>query len=258
MTPARNAVILLRPMKIELQGVSKNYGRSVALDDVTLEIAPGQLVALLGPNGAGKTTMLRCLAGIVAPNKGRLRYDGQPFTRDRLDMRRRFSFLPDFPVVFEEWPVLRHIGMMLRLYESDGPGIEEKVIEVLAELEMLPLAEKPFNALSRGQRYKGALAALMAADPEIWLLDEPFASGMDPHGITAFKRRARDAVSRGRTVIYSTQILDAAEHFSDRVCIIYRGCIAAFDSVANLRDQSLPTGSVLENMFDILRDQTTT
>lgn len=241
-------------MKIKLEGVTKQYRGLKALNEVSLEMEPGQLVALLGPNGAGKTTMLRCLAGIIAPNNGRVLYDDQPFTRDRLDLRRRFAFLPDFPFVFEQWSVIRHIGMVLRLYQADSPDVEEKVIQLLDEFEMLPLAEQPFQSLSRGQRYKGALAALIAADPEVWMIDEPFASGMDPHGISAFKRCARDAVARGRTVIYSTQILDAAERFSDRVCIIYRGSVLAFDSVANLRDQSLPQEAVLEGIFNLLRE----
>jgi ABC-type multidrug transport system ATPase subunit len=244
-------------MKIKLEGITKQYRGLKALNDVSLEIEPGQLVALLGPNGAGKTTMLRCLAGIIGPGKGRVLYDDQPFTRDRLDMRRRLGFLPDFPLVFEQWSIIRHIGMVLRLYQADAPGIEERVIELLGEFELLPLAEQPFQSLSRGQRYKGGLAALIAADPEVWMVDEPFASGMDPHGITAFKRCARDAVGRGRTIIYSTQILDAAERFSDRVCIIYRGSVMAFDSVANLRDQSLPQEAVLEGIFELLREDRT-
>jgi ABC-2 type transport system ATP-binding protein len=245
-------------MKIELKDVSKKYQALTALDKVSFAIEPGQIVALLGPNGAGKTTMLRCLAGIAAPSTGRVLYDGELFTRDRLDMRRRFSFLPDFPFVFENWTLIQHIGMVLRLHQADGPGIEEKVIELLVELDLLALADRPFQTLSRGQRYKGALAAMMAVDPEVWLLDEPFASGMDPHGISTFKRRSREAAARGRTVIYSTQILDAAERFSDRVCIIYRGTVAAFDSVANLRDASLPHEDVLESIFDLLREEENT
>lgn len=242
-------------MKIQLQEVVKQYRSLNALNKVSLEIEPGQLVALLGPNGAGKTTLLRCLAGIIAPGKGRVLYDGEVFHRDRLDLRRRLCFLPEMPLVFEQWSIIRHIGMVLRLYQADRPGIEEKVIELLSEFELLPIAEQPFQTLSRGQRYKGALAALIAADPEVWMVDEPFASGMDPHGISAFKRRSREAVGRGRTVIYSTQILDAAERFSDRVCIIYRGSVLAFDSVANLRDHSLPQEAVLEGIFDLLREE---
>jgi ABC-type multidrug transport system ATPase subunit len=241
-------------MKIELQGVTKKYGSFSALTDVSLEIAPGQLVALLGPNGAGKTTLLRCLAGIVAPTKGEILYDGQKFGRGRMDLREKLFFLPDFPLLFEKWSTLQHMGMVLRMYKADGPGIEEKVIELLNEFELLPLAENPFQMLSRGQRYKAALATLIAADPELWLVDEPFASGMDPHGISAFKRHSREAITRGRTVVYSTQILDAAERFSDRVGIIYRGSLVAFDSVANLEDKNLARGNVLEGIFDLLKE----
>ncbi len=242
-------------MRIELRDVTKKYGSLSALANVSMEIAPGQLVALLGPNGAGKTTLLRLLAGIVAPTRGEVLYDGERFNRGRMDFRERLHFLPDFPFVFERWTSLQHIGMMLRLYKADGPGIEEKVIELLSEFELLPLAERPLQVLSRGQRYKAALVAMIAADPELWLVDEPFASGMDPHGISAFKRRSREATARGRTVIYSTQILDAAERFSDRAGIIYRGELVAFDSVANMHDPSFTQGGVLEGMFELLRQK---
>ncbi len=241
-------------MKIELQKITKKYGSLAALAEVSLEIAPGQLVALLGPNGAGKTTLLRCLAGIIAPTRGQVLYDGEIFQRGRMDLRQRLCFLPDFPFVFEHWSILKHVGMMLRLYEADRPGIEEKVIELLSEFELLPLAERPLQVLSRGQRYKAAMVGLIAADPELWLVDEPFASGMDPHGISAFKRRAREAAARGHTIIYSTQILDAAERFSDRAGIIYRGNLVAFDSVENMKDPALPQGGVLEGMFELLRE----
>ena len=241
-------------MRIHLEGLTKNYGSLTALEAVTAQIDPGQVVALLGPNGAGKTTLLRCMAGVISPSAGRVVYDGLEFNRGMMDLRKRMFFLPDVPFVFEEWSILRHMGMALRLYETPLEGVEEKVIELLNEFELLPLAERPFRLLSRGQRYKAGLAALIAADPELWLVDEPFASGMDPHGITAFKKRAREATARGRTVIYSTQILDAAERFSDRVGIIYRGSMVAFDSVENMQDAALPQGGVLEGVFELLRE----
>ena len=244
-------------MRIELEKLTKKYGSFTALDKVSAKIEPGQTVALLGPNGAGKTTLLRCMAGIVAPSQGRVFYDDVEFNRGKMELREKLFFLPDFPFVFEQWSILQHIGMVLRLYKTPREGIEEKVIELLSEFELLPLAERPFRALSRGQRYKAGLAALIAADPELWLVDEPFASGMDPHGITAFKKCVRQAAARGRTVIYSTQILDAAERFSDRVGIIYRGSLVAFDSVANMQDAKLPQGGVLEGVFELLRENPT-
>jgi ABC-type multidrug transport system ATPase subunit len=222
---------------------------------VSLEIEPGQIVTLLGPNGAGKTTLLRCLAGIAAPDKGEILYDDQPFRRDRLDLRRRFCFLGDFPFLFWEHSIVRNIGIFLRLFEAERPGVEERVVEYLGELDLLPLARMPVRFLSRGQAYKTALAALLAVDPEVWLLDEPFASGMDPHGINALKRHAREAAARGRTVLYSTQILDIAERFSQRVCVIHRGEIRAFDTLDRLREQAGDKSRVLEELFQQLREE---
>jgi ABC-type multidrug transport system ATPase subunit len=242
-------------MKIETRGLVKSYGSVRALDRVSLEIEAGQILSLLGPNGAGKSTLLRCLAGLVGPDDGQVYFDDQLFRRDRLDIRRRFYFLPDFPIVFTGESVLRHVGIFVRFYEAEKDGIEDRVLQLLTDFDLLPLANAPMFSLSRGQLYKAALVALLAADPEVWLLDEPFASGMDPHGINAFKRHARDAVAHGRTIIYSTQLVDLAERFSDRVCVIHHGEVRAFDTLARLRDTSQDKDNVLEQIFQSLREE---
>jgi ABC-type multidrug transport system ATPase subunit len=109
------------------------------------------------------------------------------------------------------------------------------------------------NTLSRGQVYKAALVALIAANPEVWLLDEPFASGMDPHGINMLKKYAREAVTQGRSIIYSTQILEIVEKFSDKVCILHQGEVRAFDSVTLLEKAGQSGG--LEDIFRQLREE---
>src|SRR5258706_14677729 len=103
-------------MKIELRGVVKSYRSVRALDHVSLEIEPGQIVSLLGPNGAGKTTLIRCLAGIAAPDKGAVYLDEQEFHRDRMELRRRMHLLPDFPFHFWKQSVVRNIAIVLRLF----------------------------------------------------------------------------------------------------------------------------------------------
>jgi ABC-type multidrug transport system ATPase subunit len=157
------------------------------------------------------------------------------------------------PVVFYEMSVVRHIGMVLRVFEKEQAGIEEKVLQLLKEFDLFTVAENPLNTLSRGQVYKAALAALIAVNPQVWLLDEPFASGMDPHGINTLKRYTREAVARGSTVIYSTQILEVVERFSDRVCILHQGEVRAFNSVALL--ESAHQGGGLEDIFQQLREE---
>ena len=241
-------------MRIELRGVLKTYRGVRALDHASLNIEPGQIVSLLGPNGAGKTTLLRCLAGIAALDKGGVYLDEREFRRDQMDLRRRLHFLPDFPLHFWDQSVLRNIGIILRVFGADKEGAENRVLELLREFDLLPLALRPVNSLSRGQSYKAGLVAMLAADREVWLLDEPFASGMDPHGIDAFKRQARAAANRGRTILYSTQLLDVAERFSDRVCVIHKGGIHAFDTLERLREKASDKGNVLAEMFRQLRE----
>ncbi len=241
-------------MKIEIQGATKCFKKVVALDDVSLEIPPGRIVAVLGPNGAGKTTLLRALATIAALDKGQILCDGQRLTRDRLDLRRRLGFMPDFPCVYEEWSILRHAGMVLRLYEKTDPGVEERMLGLLRDFDLLPLARAPFNSLSRGQRYKGALVALLAAQPEVMLFDEPFASGMDPLGLSQFKRHALEAVSRGGTILYTTQLTELAEKFSDHVCVLHKGRLHAWGSMEELRAQTRSAHGPLEELFEQLRE----
>lgn len=244
-------------MRIEFRGLTKSYRSVRALDQVSLEIEPGQILSLLGPNGAGKTTLLRCLAGIAAPDRGSIYLDDHELRRDELDLRRQIHFLPDFPFHFYEQSILRNIAIVLRIFEADRDGAEERVLNLLRDFDLLPLALRPVNSLSRGQAYKAALVSLIAADRQVWLLDEPFASGMDPNGIDVFKRYAREAAARGRTILYSTQILDVAERFSDRACVIHQGAVHAYDTLAALRERASDKSNVLAEMFRQLRESTT-
>ena len=131
-------------------------------------------------------------------------------------------FLPDFPMAFARMNVLQHIAMCVRLYERPEPDTE-RVAAILDHLGILVYAGMPLGSMSRGQLYKAGLAALLVVDPELWILDEPFASGMDPMGIAYFKQQAKSATQQGRTVIYTTQILEIAEKFSDRICVLDHG-----------------------------------
>lgn len=243
-------------MQIVLESVSKRFASMRALDDVSLTIEAGQIVAVLGPNGAGKTTLLRCLAAIVSPDKGRIFYGGEHFIRSRVDLRRKLNFLPEFPLVFPHLTVARHVAMILALYGiNDDALAAEAATTHLFQLDLLHAVDTPIGTLSRGQLYKVALATMLTVDPELWLLDEPFASGMDPTGIAYFKRQARAAAQRGHTVLYSTQILDLAERFSDRVCVIDHGRVRVFDAVENLRVHASDSNDgVLEHVFQKLRE----
>lgn len=242
-------------MRISLRSVSKSFGSVPALADVSLNIEPGEIVAVVGLNGAGKSTLLRCLIGVVAPDSGEILYDGELFQRERIDLRKRIFFLPDFPLAYPSMTVVRHIDLVLRFYEADRATADERAIALLRDFDMLPYVDAVIGSLSRGQAYKAVLAALLAVDPEVWMFDEPFASGMDPAGLDAFRRHVRDALRRGRTVLFTTQLLSLAD-FGDRVCVLHRGRVHAFDRIEQIREQRAvgnATGA-LEQLLAELRE----
>jgi ABC-type multidrug transport system ATPase subunit len=244
-------------MKLELDALERRYGGIRALDRISFTAEAGEIVAVLGGNGAGKSTLLRAIGGMIELDGGEIRVDGCRLSPDDLALRKRIAFLSDTPALLPNASVVRHIGIVLRLYGRDDPGAEDRVLELLKEFEILPNIESPGEAQSRGELYKSALVAILAADPELLLLDEPFSSGMDPQGITALKKRLRSAAARGHTILYSTQILELAEQFSDRVCVLHRGSLRAFDSIELLKEQHGLRYGVLEEVFRTLREKET-
>jgi len=223
-------------MQIRLRGVSKHFGSVTALEPLSLEIAPGEIVAVLGANGAGKSTLLRLLGGVLIPTRGVFEMDGRVFGREEMDLRRRLAFLPEFAPVYPSWTPLQHIAMLLCLYEKDqDQSLPQRIVDLLRELDLLAVSESSMLTLSRGQMYKAALAGLLAVDPELWILDEPFATGMDSRGIAAFRRHCREASKRGRTIFYSTQLIEVVESLATRVCVVNKGRLAAWESLESLR-----------------------
>lgn len=223
-------------MELWLNSLNKQFPGIRVLSDVSAEFAPGTIVALLGSNGAGKTTLLRCLSTLSAPDSGEVLMDGDILRRGRLDLRRRLMFLPDFPDLFGFADPLETIAMHLRLWQVQKQGIEERVADLVDRLQIASLSGVSVSTFSRGQRYKTAFAALASVDPELWLLDEPFASGMDPQGIGVFRQEVSAATQeRGRIVIYSTQMVELACGFADKIAVISRARMTVLDAEKDLQ-----------------------
>lgn len=236
-------------MQVRGDALTKKYGGTCALDHVSLTIEPGRLVAVLGANGAGKTTLLNALSGMIPADSGDVLFDGQRYTMGREDLRRRFAVIPDFPPVALSWTPLRFIGTLARMYQVNEEGLDKRVEKILAELDLLSVARWRLGQLSRGQLYKSVLAGFIVSDPEVWFVDEPFASGMDPRGLNCFKEYARDAAQRGHTIIYTTQIIEVAEQFAHRVILLDHGKI-----VGDASPQDLKSNGALQRFLTQLQD----
>lgn len=221
---------------LETHDLQKYYGPVKVLDRVSLSFEEGELVAVLGVNGAGKTTLLACMAGILGWTRGEVRVDGRRLDRDDFEQRRKLAMLPSGGLIFGFADTVRNAAIFSELWRGIDAEPPLDLEEWLERLGLLEVAFQPLVELSRGQIYKASLLALYCADPQIWLLDEPFAAGMDARGMEAFRRLGRAATQRGRCVIYTTQFPELAARHADRVIVIGRGGVLLDEKTAG-RDQ---------------------
>ena len=207
-------------MKMQLCGLSKGHGQNKIFDSIDARLEPGELVCLVGANGAGKTTLMKLMATLFAPSEGKILIDDEELDRNREDLRAKLHYLSDSPFFLAKNPI-GHICEAAVLYNRSLSEVKSQIVGWLEQFDLLDKAEHRISTLSRGQKYKVAFIGLLAAKPDLWLLDEPFASGVDPTGLSAIKRCISKACGAGHTVIYSTQIVEIAEQFADRVWVLH-------------------------------------
>jgi len=199
---------------------TKSFARNTVLNEVSLNVHEGEIIAVLGENGAGKTTLLRILAGLLGLDRGSLTIQGEPLKRSSEDQRKHLFFLPDFPVFFDDLNILENIEIWLTLYDKKDARREAYAIELLERFALMPKARIPVGLLSRGQRFKLALTCYEAVDAAIGLFDEPFASGMDAAGIREMRSIIEKASVNKRSVLFTTQLVTYAIGFANRIIVI--------------------------------------
>jgi ABC-2 type transport system ATP-binding protein len=208
---------------IELIGVTKGYGRRLALDGLDLAVPLGGVFGLLGENGAGKTTALRCMLGLVRPTSGVCRVLGADSGRDLHRVIGRVGALIETPGLTGTMSGRRNLALLARL-DKIGPG---GVDRALLTAGLADRADDPVNTYSLGMRQRLGIAAALLRDPEVVVLDEP-SNGLDPAGIAGIRQLLLGLAAEGRTVIVSSHLLDEVEKTCDRVAVIAAGrCVAS-------------------------------
>lgn len=240
-------------MHIELNDLSKRFGNTNALDQVNLNVPPSSIIAVLGENGAGKSTLLSLLAGVLSPDRGLIRIDGETFSREKIDLRKRLLFTPDVPIMFMERSIASNIATFAALYGTRVADHETELTHLLEETGIAALLNRSAGSLSRGQLWKAFMACAATVQPELWLVDEPFASGMDVIGMGVFRRLARKLADQGGTIFYTTQMVDLAADFSDYVCVLRQGRIVLWETSAKVREMIRATPEGQENVLRGLR-----
>jgi ABC-2 type transport system ATP-binding protein len=227
---------------IELIGVSKRYGRRMALDGLDLTVPPGSGVGLLGPNGAGKTTTLRLILGFARASAGTLRLGGLP--PEDPASRRHVGYLPERLALPGAASVSEFLGLHARLAGVAEAEIEHQIEGVLARTGLEDRRRDRLDTLSKGLRQRVGFAQALLGEPEILLLDEP-TSGLDPLGVRDARDWIQEARERGCTVLVSSHVLSEVEQTCDRVAILHEGRVAASGATSEI----LEPGENLEDAF---------
>ncbi len=222
---------------IDIQGIAKRYDHHVAVKSLSLVVPRGAVYGLLGPNGAGKTTTIRMMLNIIAPDEGRISMLGLP--SGDASLVDRIGYLPEERGLYRKMQVRRVLRFLGELKGLGGSDLDKRITAWLERLSLRGEGEDWGNAkvdeLSRGMQQKVQFIGALLHDPELVILDEPF-SGLDPINAQALKDTVVDLKKRGRTVIFSTHIMDNAERMCDSVCIIANGEKVLDGGVTDVRE----------------------
>ncbi|MFC4933406.1 ABC transporter ATP-binding protein [Massilia sp. GCM10023247] len=230
---------------LSLTGLRKHFGRP-AVDGLDLTVRRGELYALLGPNGAGKTTTLRMVAGLLAPDAGRIEVLGIDLAQDAAGAKRRMAYLPDDPMLYGKLKPVEYLEFVAGLWGVDAGAAEPRARELLEWLDLSQHAHELTEGFSRGMKQKLALAGALIHDPELLILDEPL-TGLDASAARQVKDLLLSHVAGGGTVILTTHILEVAERLAQRIGIIQHGRLIAQGTLEELREQA--PGATLEDLF---------
>ena len=224
---------------IEIKNVSKKYGNKVALNNVSFKVEDGEIFAFIGHNGAGKTTLIKAITGIHEFDEGEILINGKSIVDSPIECKKEIAYMPDNPELYENMKAIDFINFICDMYEVDQET-REKNIKKYAELfEIDKNLNDLISSFSHGMKQKVVLIASLAHNPKILIMDEPFV-GLDPKAVFDVKKVMNEMVKEGKTVFFSTHILDVAEKLCSKVAIIKNGEIIKTGSMKEIKgDKSL-------------------
>jgi ABC-2 type transport system ATP-binding protein len=246
---------------IEARGITKRYGDTLAVDDVSFRVERGEIVGFLGPNGAGKSTTMKVLTCFLAPTAGTAEIAGHDILDDPLAARAAIGYLPENTPLYTDMAVLDFLAYMARLQGVDPDKVATRVDEVVRLCDVSPMAHKDIGELSKGYRQRVGLAQALLHDPPVLILDEP-TSGLDPAQIVEIRALIR-RISEQKAILLSTHILPEAQNTCDRILIINRGKLVGEGTPGELLNRATqseeysvtfegaPSGSLRESLRNL-------
>jgi len=231
---------------LEARSLTKYYDHVPVVSQVSFTIRPGEILGYLGPNGAGKSTTVKMLTGLIEPSDGKIFYDGRSVYDDLTAFQRRLGYVPEEPHLYPHLSGREYLQLVGRLRGMSRAILEPKMDEFLRLFGLWDDRHSPLSAYSKGMRQKILLSAALLHDPDVLILDEPF-SGLDVTSAMVVRSLLRALAGQGKTIFYSSHVLEVVEKVCSTVLILRKGQVVAYDSINRL--QELMQQPSLEGVF---------
>lgn len=233
---------------IELINVTKSYSKKIkAVDNLNLTINDGEIFGFLGHNGAGKTTTLKIITGILSPDEGDVKLNNISIKDQPIKAKMQIGYVPDNPDMFLRLKGIEYLNFMSDMYEVPSDVRKKRIEELSKRLNLYNTLDDKIQSYSHGMRQKIVLMGALIHNPPIWILDEPM-TGLDPKASFILKEMMREHANEGKTVFFSTHILEVAEKICDKVAIINKGKLL-FNGTLNEMREHFKVNQSLESMF---------
>lgn len=233
---------------IEMTNVNKSYnGTTKAVDNLNLTIPGGKIFGFLGPNGAGKSTTIKMITGILNADSGEIKINGVSIKDKPMEAKKLFGYVPDSPDMFLRLRGLEYLNFMADIYDVPKDIRKERITNLAKRFELSDALGDKIQSYSHGMRQKIVIMGALIHDPEVWILDEPM-TGLDPRASFTLKEMMREHVESGKTVFFSTHVLEVAEKICDAVAIVNKGNILFSGTLDEMREH-FKSNESLEEMF---------
>lgn len=241
---------------IGLKNLTKHYGNTLAVNNISLSVAKGEIFGFIGPNGAGKTTTIRMMGGVLAPTEGSIIIDGINMADDPESVKRGIGFIPDRPFLYEKLTGMEFMRFSADLYSVDERIFLEKAQALLKKFAIFDWAHDLIESYSHGMKQRLIISAALLHEPSVIIVDEPMV-GLDPAAIKLVKAMLRALAENGTTIFMSTHTLVVAEDICDRIGIIHKGSLIASGTTVDLKRDAGIKEADLEEVFLILTEEQT-
>lgn len=222
---------------IEIKNVTKKYGDKTAIKNISFDIKNGEIFGFIGHNGAGKTTMIKSLVGILNFDNGDILINNKSIKEDPIACKLEMAYVPDNPDLYENMTAMDFINFVCDMYETEENIRKENIEKYSKMFEMENKLNDDISSFSHGMKQKVALIAALSHNPNVLIMDEPFV-GLDPKAVFDIKSVMKEMTKEGKTIFFSTHILDVAEKLCDRVAIIKNGNIIKIGKMKDIKGDS--------------------